>query len=124
MLRNSNEQIIRDAGVQHGARFVAHDVNPVVVVLRQSYRSFDFAQDDKKKGFRTKSTTVTKKSGQIKLVLLRVLGGRCVKQFRFPIFLRLKSLTSHVFGSIGREENKNIRSEERRVGKECRSRWS
>jgi hypothetical protein len=43
MLSNSKVEIICHAGVQHCALFVAHHVNPVIVISRQFVRSFDSA---------------------------------------------------------------------------------
>ena len=59
-------------------------------------------------------------------VLKRIKEGRCVKVWTAD---RSEEIAAHWCGMYvifyqGKELCRGIRSEERRVGKECRSRWS
>src|SRR2546430_6383305 len=57
------------------------------------------------------------------LLLLRLLlRGRCLPLSQDPLIVNRHDL--HEFGQRGLPGLQDLRSEERRVGKECRSRWS
>src|SRR5690554_7835963 len=57
-----------------------------------------------------------------KVVSFSVLGPACTR-YKDGILLRNKKLAAHWFAA-SMHSSISIRSEERRVGKECRSRWA